>query len=245
MGIKSHPKTARNKMKTQFVFIPGLGADSRLFEAQRKVFPNAVTPPWLAPLKDETLAHYARRWAQHLKLKKGCVLVGISFGGMVALEMAAWVRPQAVLLIGSCRHPSSVPWNLRFMGSFRVWPKLAKALARLNPSVRGWFLGVNKGDQLDLLMKMFRESPDDFLAWTVNAIRGWKGFDGKFSPVRQIHGRRDRLIPCRNVEPDEVIEDGGHTIILTHPEEVNSFIGKWANLSAKGSPSQKTRTRRS
>ncbi len=222
-------------MKPQFVFIPGLGADSRLFDAQRKAFPNSVTPSWLAPYKDEPLAHYARRWAQHLKLKKGCVLVGISFGGMVALEMAAWIRPQAVLLIGSCRHPSSVPWTLRFMGSFRVWPKLAKALARLNPSVRGWFLGVSKGVQLDLLMKMFRESPDDFLIWTVNAIRRWNGFDGKFSPVRQIHGRQDRLIPCRNVEPDAVIEDGGHTIILTHPAEVNSFIGEWANISAKGS----------
>jgi hypothetical protein len=60
-------------MKPQIVFIPGLGADSRLFEAQQKAFPNAVTPPWLAPLKDETLAHYAKRWAQHLRLKRLCV----------------------------------------------------------------------------------------------------------------------------------------------------------------------------
>ncbi len=245
MGIKSYPKTAqnKNKIKPLFVFIPGLGADSRLFEAQRKAFPNAVTPSWLTPLKDEPLAHYARRWAQHLKLKKGCILVGISFGGMVALEMAAWVRPKTVLLIGSCLHPSSVPWALRFLGSFQGWPHLAKALARLFPYGRGWFLGVNKGVQLDLLMNMFRESPDDFLTWTVNAIRGWKGFDGKFSPVWQIHGRRDRLIPFHNVKPDEVIGDGGHTIILTHPAEVNSFIGKWANISAKGSRDPKIRAR--
>jgi pimeloyl-ACP methyl ester carboxylesterase len=73
-------------------------------------------------------------------------------------------------------------------------------------------------------MRMFFETPDDFLAWTTQAIRGWAGREGIKGPIFHIHGRKDRLIPCRKVEPDEAPEDGGHTIILTHPREVSGFI---------------------
>ena len=105
-------------MKTRLVFIPGLGADSRLFYSQQSVFKDSISPPWLTPQKNEMLPQYARRWAKQLKLKNGCVLVGVSFGGMVALEMARWVKPKAVLLVGSCRTPKSVPLTLRVAGSF-------------------------------------------------------------------------------------------------------------------------------
>jgi pimeloyl-ACP methyl ester carboxylesterase len=227
-----HDRETRTKKKIKgkplLVFIPGLGADPRLFYHQQKAFKNSFAPTWLAPQKDETLVHYARRWAQQLKLKKGCVLVGISFGGMVALEMVPIVKPRAVLLIGSCQSPYSVPLLLRVMGSLPGWPMLGKILARFFPYGRGWFLGVEKKEELDLLMKMFIESPDSFLQWTVKAIRGWEGFKGKGVKIRHIHGSQDRLIPRRNVKPDSVIKGGGHTIILTHPREVNGFIEKWS-----------------
>jgi pimeloyl-ACP methyl ester carboxylesterase len=208
----------------KLVFLPGLGADPRLFHHQKRTFKGAFTPIWIEPLKRESLARYARRWAECLKLKKGCVLVGISFGGMVALEMAKWVQPKAVLLVGSCRTPRSVPFYLRFLGGFPGWPVVAKLLARIFPRQRGWFLGVEQKDQLDLLMKMFFATPNSFLFWTLEAIRGWAGVETSTCPVHHIHGRKDRLIPCRNVRPDQVIEEGGHTIILTHPKEVNAFI---------------------
>lgn len=228
-GLGNLSKSLRNTLgqshkNISFVFLPGLGADSRLFRHQQKAFKNIVTPRWIYPEKNESLADYARRWATELKLKKGCVLVGISFGGMVALEMARWVRPKAVLLIGSCRSPDSIPFILKWFGSFSVWPVVGKTLARTFPFGRGWFLGVEKKGELDLLMKMFLETPGDFLKWTVDAIRGWEGYKGKEFLVRHIHGQKDRLIPCRNVRPDKIIPKAGHTIILTHPKEVNAFI---------------------
>jgi len=215
-------------MKSKLIFFPGLGADSRLFFNQKKVFKNSIVPPWLPPQRNETLSQYSRRWSKFLKLKKGCILVGVSFGGMVALEMAKWVKPKAVLLVGSCRTPVSVPLILRVMGSYPGWPIIAKSLAKTFPFGRGWFLGVEKRDQLDLLMDMFLKTPNSFLRWTVNAIRGWDGVELNVAPTYHIHGSRDRLIPCRNVKPDFVIEGGGHTIILTHPREIKEFIEKWA-----------------
>jgi hypothetical protein len=131
-------------------------------------------------------------------------------------------------LVGSCRTPLSIPFPLRWMGCYTGWPLIAKKLAKTVPFGRGWFLGANKTDQLDLLMQMFLETPNSFLQWTTKAIRGWMGYEGKYGSIYHIHGSRDRLIPCKNVKPNSVIEGGGHTIILTHPMEVNEFIEKWS-----------------
>jgi pimeloyl-ACP methyl ester carboxylesterase len=206
-----------------------LGADARLFYQQKKVFKNIVTPPWLPPQNNETLVHYAKRWATHLKLKKGCVLAGVSFGGMVSLEMAPWVKPKAVILISSCRSPESVPLFLRVLGSLPGWPFIGKISARVFPFGRGWFLGAVAKGQQNMLTQMFFEAPNPFLKWTVDAIRGWTGFNGKNGNIHHIHGDQDHLIPHRNVKPDMIVKGGGHMIILTHPQIVNEFIEKYSN----------------
>ncbi len=122
-------------------FIPGLGADKRLFHLQRKAFPQSMALDWIAPLENESLARYARRWAKRLRLQPGCILVGVSFGGMIAQEMARQVKPKAVILVGSCRSPTSIPFLLRLAGSFPAWPRFSKRCCRTLPEVSGRILG--------------------------------------------------------------------------------------------------------
>jgi pimeloyl-ACP methyl ester carboxylesterase len=211
-------------MATTLVFIPGLGADRRLFKYQKKNFKNSITPSWLLPKINESLSQYSRRWSSQLKLKSGCYLIGVSFGGMVALEMARWVKPKAVILIASCRDRSAVPWHLRMAGHITYWPIIAKILTRIFPSRSGRFLGAETKEQQDLLIRMLIETPDTFMRWTLHSIQCWNGVKGKEIKVYHIHGERDRLIPIRKVEPDRMVKGGGHLINLTHAKEVNVFI---------------------
>ncbi len=210
-------------MKSPLVLIPGLGADKRLFRHQKRAFKQALTPSWLLPQKYESLSHYAQRWSGHLKLKPGGYLIGVSFGGMLALEMAKWVKPKAVLLISSCRNPSAIPWYLRMSGHIPSWPLISKTLAKIFPKRSGRFLGSKTKRQQDLLIQMLLETPDSFLRWTLHAILGWEGFKSDRLRVHHIHGECDHLIPVRNVEPDQCIRGGGHLINLTHSKEVNEF----------------------
>lgn len=213
-----------NSMKYRLIFLPGLGADSRLFAHQQKAFKNSVAPPWLIPSRGESLASYARGWAKKLKLKPGCFLAGVSFGGMVAQEMARWVRPQAVILISSCRSSANIPFYLKMAGSLLTWPRFSKGLCRIFPEMSGRFLGARTPQQRDLLIRMFMETPNDFAKWTVNVIRRWGGCEPAGARIYHIHGEKDHLIPLRSVKPDQVIPGGGHLINLTHPGEVNKFI---------------------
>jgi hypothetical protein len=83
------------------ILIPGVGADERIFRAQRARFLNLRIPAWIKPHPGETLIGYARRFAKMIDPGRSCFIGGASFGGIVALEMAAHINARAVFLIGS------------------------------------------------------------------------------------------------------------------------------------------------
>jgi len=68
------------------------------------------------------------------------------------------------------------------------------------------------------------------MRWALRALLNWDPAPLQDTAVRQIHGRRDRIIPARRVEADEIVPGGGHLINLTHAEQVNEFIEKAADM---------------
>jgi pimeloyl-ACP methyl ester carboxylesterase len=209
----------------QLILLPGLGSDRRLLEPQRAAFPQLVVPPWIPPRKNESLPQYAARMAETIAPSRDAPLVlgGVSFGGMLAYEMARYLEPDAVVLIASCRTRK----GLRpIYGPGRWLPVKAWSVAKLlaGPVLRiKHRKSVNKRE---LLTAMFRESDSAFMHWTLRAILRWEATPLENVPVFHIHGRRDRLIPARRVKAGVWIPNGGHLINVTHAEEVNAFLRK-------------------
>jgi pimeloyl-ACP methyl ester carboxylesterase len=220
--LASEPQQAR------VILLPGMGADARLFAPQRRALPNLTVPEWVESRRGESLAEYARRWAGSVRYEPPFFLGGVSFGGMVALEAARYLRPTAVFLIASCRSGSAVARR------FAALEWVARALpAQLAARLRGPLAGyVSRLERLGpahrrLLRALVADAPVPFLRWAVSAIRSWRferGSVGLGIPVCQIHGQNDRLIPFVRSGADHVIPDGGHLINLTHADEVNQFI---------------------
>src|SRR5690242_19820384 len=92
-----------------------MAADERLFEAQAASFPDLRVQPWVPPLPGESLRAYAARLAPLVDPVQPCIVGGASFGGVVALELAAHVPALACILIGSVRSPSGLPWRWRLL----------------------------------------------------------------------------------------------------------------------------------
>jgi pimeloyl-ACP methyl ester carboxylesterase len=210
-----------------FVLLPGLGADRRLFELQKKAFPELVVPGWLSPRPRETLAAYAKRLSEDAAYSAPLYLGGASFGGMVALEMAKHLRPKAVFLVGSCCSARAIPSHLRFVGSIlRRSPMYAFNRAKSSKRLLSATLGPCGPEQAALAARMAADTPGEFLKWGLSATLSWQGCEDASVPVHQIHGDRDRLLPRRLASPDQVISGGGHLLTLTHPEQVNTFLAE-------------------
>ncbi len=98
--------------EAKLIMLPGMAADERLFEPQRQAISGLIVPPWIEPDPDEHLVSYAQRMASQID-PAGLVLIGgVSFGGMIALEMAYRLGLSECVLISSIRSPEEMPWRL-------------------------------------------------------------------------------------------------------------------------------------
>lgn len=209
----------------RLVLLPGLGADARLFEPQRAAFPGLEVPDWLPNLPGETLPAYARRMTATITPSPGFILGGASFGGMVALEMAQYLQPAAVILIASCRTGDAIAPHLRYFVKFAgILPERVFAAGQgLTPLFIQKFGRMTPG-QREQFEAILSDVTPAFVRWGIEAITNWEGNLALPMPVYHIHGSDDELIPVKSVRADRVIAAGGHLINVTHAAEVNAFI---------------------
>jgi pimeloyl-ACP methyl ester carboxylesterase len=161
-------------------------------------------------------------------IAEGAVFLGISFGGMAALAFAERKRAGGVALVGSCRDSRAVSPLLRV---FKPWVRRMPAwMFRVDLMPRwmaGWWFGVREPEHLDLLYAMGRKLPPARFR-SINALAlEFRGGEPPGITVFSVHGARDRMIAAGAERRDVVIPEGGHLIVMSHPEEVNRALRGW------------------
>jgi pimeloyl-ACP methyl ester carboxylesterase len=208
--------------------LPGLAADARLFQPQIDEFPGITVPAWIEPKEGESLERYSRRMAEQLQPEAPYWIGGFSFGGMVALEMAPYLRPrpQGVLLICGVRGRHQITANF----------KRQATLGSLVPdNIQKVFYGpyaerFAEQEGLDeantqLLTRMAVAVDPKFLRWASKAALDWFG-ELNVAGVRivHIHGEKDTVIPDVRKQATHTIRGAGHLVTLTHSKEVNAVL---------------------
>ena len=203
------------------ILLPGLGGDSRLFSTQRVAFPDLIVPDWIEPERNEPLADYAARFASQIDPGVPCFFGGVSFGGVVALEVASRLSNYECYLIGSVRSPLQVPRRLRALHSMTdliFIPKWIGSAALY--SAGRWMHPLRRG-----ALRQLHEADLRFLRWAAKAILNWTPSEGvERVRVAQIHGERDPIFPIKNVTAEKVVAGAGHLVSITHSIQVNQFL---------------------
>lgn len=197
-----------------------------MFMHQKLVFEDLVVPQWLVPEKGDDIASYCQRLAESIDPGRPCIVGGASFGGIVALEMTRHLEAIACFLIGSVRGPQQLPRRIRLLRSWA--PALGLVpISMLQRSAASSVVAARKvGVQhLANVSRQFADADPRVVRWSAKQILRWDScYDDVL--VRHIHGDRDHVFPIGNVEPDEIVEGGGHVISLTHGQQVNDFLRK-------------------
>ena len=204
-------------------FISGLGADKRAFSFLDLSFCDPVFVEWLKPLEKESLNHYALRLRKQIP-EEHPIVVGVSFGGMLATEMAREDNLMNVIIIASNKSSAEFPAYFRVGKYLPVYKWIPEKLIK-NKTVVNWVLGVEKDEQRKLINAIVADIDPAFLKWAIDAILHWK--DTRIpGNVRHIHGTADKLLPCRLTNPDHTIEGGTHTMTLYKPKEISELLSK-------------------
>ena len=204
---------------------PGQGADHRLFSKfefgdDYKVV--HITYP--EPRAGETIKSFAWEIAPQIDQSEPYVLIGTSLGGMICCELAAFMKPEKVIIISSarCRH------ELRPFYKIQSWLRINKLLpGRLLKWGALFFRPFVEPDVLknrDVFEDMMRSKTAQYFTHTVNMIVNWDREESDPSIVH-IHGTGDRTLPFKRIKrADYVVPGGSHMMTLTRGEEVFRVI---------------------
>lgn len=209
-----------------FILLPGLNGDLRIFDRLAPRLPNSIIIGWIRPRQSESLVRYAVRIADSFAHSNDMVVVGVSFGGLVAQEVAVRLRARACVIISSIRCASEMPPRYRLMRCLTRFP-LESMLAAASHAAVFWPNSIRLPSTARLASLSGEQGA--WHRWSMVAALGWKPTPIEGVPLWHIHGDRDATFPIRYTRPDFVIEGGHHGVAYTHASQVAHSIMSFTN----------------
>jgi pimeloyl-ACP methyl ester carboxylesterase len=213
-------------MHKHIYLISGMGADERIFKNLR--FPEGYTVHhlhWLPTIPGESFENYATRMAKGIEHDHP-TLLGVSFGGMICLEIARQQPVEKVILISSIKHSSEKPGYFGLVKKLGLLAllKLPDALIfRRRTLIVKNFMNIETAEDMQLINDYMQKTSYDYLRWAIPAIVHWQN---EFIPASlvHIHGNKDVPFPVRNVKPTHIIAGGGHFMVHNRAAQINEIL---------------------
>ena len=210
-------------MKTIYVF-SGLGADHRVF--YKIDFGNhpVVFIKWITPEKNESIENYALRLIPQITIANP-ILIGLSFGGMMAVEVAKHISTEKLILLSSAKSRNEIPFYFKLAGRLHVHKIIPATLLIKTNLFTNWFFSNRTSEDKQMLSDILHDTDPVFLKWAIAKIVNWKN---KVLPenVQHLHGTADRILPFKNVKNCIVINSGTHLMLINKAEEVSQILKK-------------------
>lgn len=210
-------------MKTIYC-ISGLGADERAFSRLKVEGYDLICLPWLTPLQKETITAYATRMSKGINAENP-ILMGLSFGGMMSIEISKLIPVEKVILISSIKSNKELPRWMKLAGSLKLNRILPMRSSRLTEPIQNRFIGITLPEEIEMVRSYRRNAPQVYMDWAINEVLNWRN-DIQPAPIYHVHGDADRIFPVNNLSPTYIIKDGGHFMIMNKAKEVNQALHK-------------------
>ncbi|WP_192348786.1 alpha/beta fold hydrolase [Algoriphagus sp. Y33] len=209
-------------MTNEICIFSGLGADERVF--QKLDFSGFKTTfvKWIVPQDEETIEHYATRLLDQISATNP-TLIGLSFGGLIAVEVAKQIDTQKVILIASAKTKSEIPFYYRFAGRLGLHKLLPTGLLKSSNFVTNWFFGTSSTFDKQLLKQILIDTDPTFLNWAIDKVTRWTN-QTQTKNIFHIHGTGDRILPLGFINCDRTVKNGGHLMTLNKADELNNII---------------------
>lgn len=205
----------------------GLGADKRAYQYLDFSGHSVNHIEWVPPLKKESIELYAKRLAAEIKSEQP-ILIGLSFGGLMAIEVSKHIETHKVILISSVKTKMELPTYYKLIGGLGLYKLMPRRRLTQPDKVMYWLFGLKRTLHKKLLADIMNDSDTDFVKWAINKMTKW---NNEFIPnnVIHIHGSKDRIFPIEKIQADIVINDGGHFMTVDKSEELTLQIRNLLN----------------
>lgn len=204
--------------------ISGLGADKRIFQQLSFTSGNQVHHiEWTTPNKEEQLSAYAHRLCEQVDITKPFCLIGVSFGGMIAVEMLQFIKPEKTIIISSVFSKSQLPWYFKLKGLAVLVRHLPSSFLKNSNKVTHWLFGLTDENEKQLFRQIMEDTDPAFMKWAIRQVLLLKR-DKQSPSIIHIHGNKDRLLPLPQSGVNYIIKDGGHFMVFNKAGEISAIL---------------------
>lgn len=210
--------------KTTIYFIPGMAAGPEIFNNIRLPEDRYKIEilEWLIPLKDETLKEYAQRMANRI-MDPNPILIGVSFGGIVAQEMSELINIQKLIIISSVKKRQELPKRMKIAGFTGLYKLIPTSLVLSREDLTTFSMGPKSKRRLRMYQKYLHVRDPYYLSWSIKQIVTWNR--KKIAPgLIHIQGNKDKVFPIKYIDHATVIKDGTHVMIINHGREISRLL---------------------
>lgn len=209
------------------IYIPGLGADHRLFFDLEQCLPGDPIK-WPNEL-GSNLSELASTLITLNNIQDNDLIIGFSFGGQIAKEIVLHNPKVKAVAISSVKHSDELTFRFKLYATLMKF--LPESLLKFLLSKYGTNHASKDINYFDmrhfkLLRDMSHELEINFFKQTLKLCSQWK--NNQKADVFYIHGENDIVIPFNRESAGLIIPRAGHLLVYTHPKELSEEIMQYA-----------------
>lgn len=210
--------------KIPVYLMPGLAASVAIFEriALPEVTFEIVLLEWEIPLDQETLPDYAKRMTGKIK-HPNPVLIGVSFGGILVQEMAAFVQARKVIIISSVKSNLEFPRRMKIAKTTKAYKLIPMSLILNIENLAKFSFGTKVNQRLKLYEKFLSVRDIRYLDWAIEKVILWDRTVANKNVIH-IHGDADDVFPIKYISDCIVVKGGTHIMILNKYKWLNANL---------------------
>jgi pimeloyl-ACP methyl ester carboxylesterase len=218
--------TGAQSITTIYCF-PGQGADRRQFD--RLTLDSSFrieVIEYPAPQKSQTMASFAGELAKRIDTSQPYVLLGVSLGGMLCVELTEILDPKKTIIISSARNRNEYPFQYRFQRNLPFYRAIPGIMILAGAKFLQPIVEPDRRQYPELFKSMLAGKDANYMKRTVELIITWDRTSNS-KPIWQIHGTNDHTLPIHGIKaPDYIIENGSHMMTVTRANEISKILNE-------------------
>ncbi len=207
-------------------FMPGMAASSKIFEYIKLPEDQFQIHylEWLIPIENELLSEYAKRMSDTITYKK-CVLLGVSFGGVLVQEMSKFLEVQKLIIISSVKSIDELPKKMLLAKVTKAYKLFPVKLVSNIDLLEKYMFGSNITKRMELYKTYLSVNNSQYLNWAIKNMICWNQ-DQVIPDIIHIHGDSDTVFPIKYIKSCIVVKHGTHVMILNKYKWFNENLPK-------------------
>jgi len=211
--------------KTHIYFVPGLAANKKIFE-------YISLPPelfelhfleWITPLSvEESIESYAKRMCDKIT-HKNPILVGVSFGGVMAQEISKLTESKRLIIISSIKTKHELPNRLKLAQKTKAYKLFPTKVVENIENYDAYFFTDYLKKRSELYKTYLSVRNATYLRWAIHNVLNWQQ-EIALENVIHIHGTKDEIFPIKNIQNTIEINNGTHIMILDKAKSISKIL---------------------